>query len=46
METYKIKYDTEFENEIIKYINKIDGAYSHYVVNIDNEKLSLMEKRK
>lgn len=44
METYKIKYNNEFENEIIKYINKIEGAYSHFFVNMNNEKLSLMEK--
>jgi hypothetical protein len=44
METYKIKYDNEFENEIVKYISKVDNAYSHSAVNVHHEKLSLMEK--
>jgi hypothetical protein len=44
METYKIKYDANFENDIISYIKNINGSYSHSVVNSDNEKLSLIEK--
>ena len=44
METYKLAYDANLKDDIIEYINKIEGAYSHFFVNINNEKLSLMEK--
>lgn len=44
MEIYKIKYDANFENDIINYIRNINGSYSHSAVNINNEKLGLIEK--
>ena len=44
METYKLTYDDNFENYIIKYIKNINSSRSHSVVNMNNEKLSLMEK--
>ena len=44
METYKIKYDANFEDDITNYISDVNSMYYHSAVNVDDEKLSLMEK--
>jgi hypothetical protein len=43
IETYKIKFDDSFTNNIIDYFNNLE-LFSHFIVNLNSEKLSLLEK--